>query len=134
MRMHAMICLFVAGLVLAPSLVGTVEGRQRWTKLDERAVSDRVDHDTIRVTSSRGDFRAIQLRVKRVGVQFRDIKVHFRMGDVQDINVRAVIPAGGESRVIDLRGGDRVINRIEFWYDAQSITGRSGIVEVYGLR
>jgi hypothetical protein len=46
-----------------------------------------------------------------------------------------VIRAGGESRVIDLRGEARDIRRIEFWYDAETLgRGRRARVEVWGRR
>jgi hypothetical protein len=49
--------------------------------------------------------------------------------------LRDVIRAGGESRVIDLRGDARDITRIEFWYDAQTLgRGRGARVEVWGRR
>jgi hypothetical protein len=127
-------CLVVVGLVTVMSMNGIAQDRDRWTRLGERSVTDRLEHDTIVVTGARGDFRAIQLRVKGVGIQFHDVKVYFRSGGVQDLTVRDVIPAGGRSRAIDLRGGDRVITKIEFWYDAQSILGRKATVEVYGLK
>lgn len=94
-----------------------------WVALGERVVDDRVDHDAIAV-SARGDFEALQVRVLGHAVQFRDMKVHYANGRTQDVELRGVIGAGQESRVIDLAGGERVIRRIEFWYDAQ--TARRG--------
>ena len=44
-----------------------------------------------------------------------------------------MIGAGQESRVIDLAGGERVIRRIEFWYDAQTARrGAKARVRVFG--
>jgi len=47
------------------------------------------------------------------------VKIHFGDGETQDVELRNVIPAGGESRVIDVEGRDRAIRSIEFRYDAQ---------------
>jgi hypothetical protein len=102
-----------------------------WVLLGQRTVSDRGDHDEIPVTITRGDFRAIKLTVQRTAVDFRRVVVHFRNGEDQPVELRATIPAGGESRVIDLSGGDRVIRSVEFWYDARS-RGRQAIVRVLG--
>jgi hypothetical protein len=104
----------------------------RWELLGERSVTDAVDHDTIPVTAARGTFRALKIMVEDRAVQFRDVKVHFADGGVQDVSVRRVIPAGGESRRIDVRGRDRVIRSLEFWYDAQSLGGKKATVKVYG--
>jgi len=103
----------------------------RWELLGARNVTDRLDHDTIPVTKAEGTFRALQLRVIGRAVQFRDMKIHFANGDTQDVALRQVIPAGGESRVIDVEGHDRAIRSVEFWYDAQS-RGRRATVRLYG--
>ncbi len=107
--------------------------RGRWVLLGERSVTDRVDHDTILVTAARGRFRHLEVRVSDRAVQFRDMKVHYSDGFVQDVEIRNVIPAGGSSRVIDLSGGKRAIRSIEFWYDAQSLGGKA-TVRVFGQR
>jgi hypothetical protein len=60
------------------------------------------------------------------------VKIHFAHGDVQHVELRNVIPAGGASRVIDIERRDRVIRSVEFWYDAQSILGKQATVKVYG--
>ena len=104
-----------------------------WTFLGERTVTDRVDHDIIAVSAGRGEFSALKIKVKRHAVQFRDMKVVYENGTVQHVELRAVIPAGGESRVIDLVGEKRLIRRIEFSYDAQTL-GRKAMVRVFGRR
>jgi len=101
--------------------------------LGERIVTDRLDHDTIVVTGARGQFRGLQFRVKDRAVQFHDVKVYFANGQVQDVALREVIRPGSSSRVINLEGANRTIQRIEFWYDAQSLGGRAR-VRVYGFR
>ena len=104
----------------------------RWELLGERSVTDAVDHDTIPVTAARGTFRALKIKVEDRAVQFRDVKIHFADGEVQDVPVRRVVPAGGESRRIDIRGRDRVVRSIEVWYDAQTLGGKKATVKVYG--
>jgi hypothetical protein len=125
--------LFAAYLLLPADLHATRRG-DGWTLLGERRVSDAVDHDTIPVTSARGDFRKLQFRVLDRAVQFRHVVVHFGNGDRQEIELRDVIPAGGRSRVVDLSGGDRVIRSIELRYDAQALGGRTARVRVFAQR
>jgi hypothetical protein len=43
-----------------------------------------------------------------------------------------MIPAGGQSRIIDLKGGDRVIKKIDFWYETKSLGRNRALVKVYG--
>lgn len=127
--------LFLAALTLAV----TADARPRrdrvagrWELLGERTVNDRVDHDVLTVTAARGTFRSLKLEVRDRAVQFHKVTVHFGDGEKQEIELRTVIPAGGESRVIDVEGRDRVIRTIEFTYDAQSLGGKKARVLIFG--
>jgi len=129
----------IASLALLVALaafpvVAAARGAGGWTLLGERRVTDKLDHDTIAVTATRGDFHRIQLRVLERAVQFRKVVVHFGNGESQELELRDVIRAGGRSRAIDLAGGDRVIQSIDLWYDAQSIGGKGALVRVFGQR
>ncbi len=127
-RWHSLIliaCLF--GLAFTPT-------HQKWVKLGERTVNHTVDRDEIVVSARKGVFRKIKLKVRRRRVTFRSVKVHFANGDVQDVNLRHEIPAGGETRNIDLKGKDRVITKVVFWYDTKSAGGKRAIVQLWGER
>ena len=113
---------------------GALGQRDGWALLGERQVSDRVDHDRIVVTGLRSDFTAIKLTVERASVDFRRVVVHFANSGDQEVEMRNTIRAGGETRAIDLRGGDRVISNVEFWYDANTIRGRTATVRLFGRR
>ncbi len=117
------------GLVIL-GLAATATAGGGWELLGTRTVSDRTDHDSI-AARGQGTFRSIKITVQRRAVQFRDVKIHFANGDVQNVELRAVIPAGGESRVIDIEGNDRVIRNVELWYDAQT-RGKRAVVKVFG--
>lgn len=111
-----------------------VAQRGDWVSLGQRTVTDRADHDQIAVTAARGDFRSIKLTVQRAAVDFHRVVVHFGNGQSQTIELRSTIPAGGESRAIDLEGTDRVIRSVEFWYDAKTVRGRRAVVRLFGRR
>ena len=119
------------GLLVLHSAAALAGAQGRWELLGERTVTDRLDHDVIVVTAARGDFTAIKLGVRRAGVDFHRVVVHYANGGDQELELRATIPAGGETRVIDLRGGERVIRSVEFWYDARTIRGRRAVVRVW---
>ena len=124
--------------ILAALTSGTAEARRgrpagpRWELLGERTVTDKADHDVLPVTAARGTFHSLKLEVRGRSVQFHSVKIHFGDGETQDVELRNVIPAGGESRVIDVEGHDRVIRSIEFRYDTQSLFGKKAVVLVYG--
>jgi hypothetical protein len=107
-----------------------------WVRLGQRSVSDRAEVDVLSLEGE-GDFKALKILVEGRAVEFHDLKIHFANGTTQDVRVRSVIPAGGESRVIDVVGGDRHIRRVEFVYDAQTRRrGRNGgaTVVLFGRR
>lgn len=106
---------------------------RHWESLGTLTVSDAKDHDVLAVTRAQGTFRSLKLEVQVRAVQFRSMKIHFANGETQDVELRDVIPAGGESRVIDIEGpGDRTVRSIELRYDAQSLLGKKARVRIYG--
>ena len=59
--------------------------------------------------------------------------VHYGNGESQNIEIRENILKGGESRVIDLTGNKRIINRVEFWYDTKGgPMNDKALVELWG--
>ncbi len=113
--------------------VGLARAGGRWEHLGSAHVRDRVDHDSIVVTAAKGDFEALKIKVHRRPVHFLDLKIHFGNGETQDVALRQVIPAGGETRAIDVVGRERVIRRVEFWYEAESRRrGQGARVELFG--
>jgi hypothetical protein len=116
-------------LLAGPLAAGKLQG---WELLGERQVTDGLDHDVIQVTAAKGPFKSLQVRVRGHAVQFRDMQIHFGDGSVQNVELRNVIPAGGESRVIDIDGKDRVIRSVEFTYDAQTHRGKKALVRLFG--
>lgn len=128
--------MILAGLVVmaaAASAVLAQPARGNWVLLGQRNVTDRADHDTVTVTGAKGNFTAIKIEVLRRAVDFHKVVIHFRNGDDQNVELRNSIRAGGESRVIDINGGDRVIRSIDFWYDAKTLgRGQRAAVRVLG--
>ena len=105
----------------------------RWEYLGEANVDGGADHDNIRVTRSRGAYRAIVLRVQRAPIEFDRVVVHYGNGSSEPIHVRNVIPAGGQTQVIDLPGERRVIQSVEFWYARARPGSRRPKVRLFGM-
>ena len=88
----------------------------KWVLLGCQRVGFAVDKDTIRVGRKEGNFKAIQLKVTGNTIYINDLNVVYGNGKRDDIRVRNEFKAGSTSRVIDLRGRDRFIDRIEMLY------------------
>jgi hypothetical protein len=130
------IAFLVALIVLAQLGVSGITGADdTWTLLGSRTVSHAAGQDTLAVTGEPVVVDKLQLRVKGAPVSFQRIVVRYADGEDDRIALsRDAIPAGGESRAIDLRGGDRIVRSVQLWYDGDRMDGRSAVVEVYGRR
>lgn len=111
---------------------GWNDWNRNWAYLGEANVDGRYDHDKIKVSRSEGLFRQIQLRVERGPIEFHRVVVHYRDGRSEEIQVRDFIPAGGQTRAIDLRGGSRAISSVEIWYARAGRRSVEPKVRLYG--
>jgi hypothetical protein len=104
----------------------------RWELLGEANVDGALDHDRIAVGRADGRFKAIQIRVERAPIEFQRVVVHYGNGAQEELEIRNRIPAGGKTRVIDLRGNDRIIQSVEFWYSKANYSSRRPRLRLYG--
>jgi hypothetical protein len=127
---------FVSGLFAAFLCIGMIQvsTAQAWVHLGSSKVHGHNDYDEIWVTAARGDFSAIKLFVENEGIQFERVVVHFANGGQEAMELRDFIPAGGETRVMDLPGRDRIIRRVVFHYKSNAMTKKKGKVVLYGRR
>src|SRR5262245_64198050 len=106
----------------------------RWVFLGHSQVDGWADHDRIHVGRERGRFQRVQIRVDRAPIEFQRVVVHYANGRSEDLTIRQRIPAGGQTRAIDLRGDDRAIDSVEFFYArGRWGYGREPRVRVYGI-
>jgi len=105
-----------------------------WEKLGERKVNRIAERDTIIVGRGDGKYRQIRFYVLENSIHIIQLRVVYGNGSPENIPVRALIPAGGKTRIISLLGGRRSIRRIEMYF--QSIRNGRGraTVEVWGRR
>lgn len=104
----------------------------RWEMLGVRKIDHRLDRDEILVTRAEGVFSALKLRIKRSPINMHKIVIHYGNGDVQEIEIRSLFRAGSESRVIDLPGNRRTIQKVVLWYDTKNLAVGKGLVELWG--
>jgi hypothetical protein len=87
-----------------------------WDFLGQTTVDGQRDRDRITIGRSEGRFQSIQLRVAGAPVEFQRVVVNYANGTNEELEVRQRIPAGGETRAIDLRGNERTISSVDFVY------------------
>lgn len=110
--------IFLLGMAATPlalALPETAEAAQ-WVKLGTRRVNGAVDVDRIQVGQGAGMFRSLRVRVRGNALRLFDLSVRYGNGQEDHIPVRALIPQGGQTRVLDLAGGNRFIRYVQFTY------------------
>ena len=92
----------------------------RWNERGWRTIGytrvDGRDSDTINLPG-RTRQRAIRLCAMNQPLRLRDFDIRFDNGRRQDVNTRAVLPAGRCTRAIDLRGNRRDIAQVRLRYE-----------------
>jgi hypothetical protein len=107
-------------------------GYGRWEYLGESNVDGRFDHDRIKVGRDEGRFRSLQIKVSNAPINFQRVVVHYENGTSELLNFRSRIPAGGQTRVLDLRGYKRAIDSVEFYYSRGSWFSAKPKVRLFG--
>ena len=129
--------LLAAGLVFTGMMASDAYAQRRdtdWTDLGCQTVAFHVDRDVLRVGRRDGRFAAIRLHARGGDVEMLDVKVVYGNGQPDDIPVRRILRRGDRTHALDLRGGERVIDRVEMVYRAvPNFRGREAIVCVEGL-
>ena len=94
-----------------------------------------ADHDAIVVQGPYDFFRRIKFKVTSAPINIIRLIVTYDDGGLpENIDTRFSIPAGGESRIIDLRGNRRKIRTVEFWYDTKGVLQGRANVSVFGQK
>lgn len=92
----------------------------RWNERGWRTIGytrvDGRDSDTIRLPGVTRQ-RVIRLCAMNQPLRLRDFDIRFANGGRQDVNTRAVLPAGRCTRAVDLRGNRRDIDSIRLRYE-----------------
>lgn len=124
---------WVMGFVLVLALcTGLNAQRGHWEYLGDAHVDGAQDHDSIKVGRAAGGYHAIQLRISDGAINFERVIVRYGNGEKEEIPIRARIPDGGQTRVIDLPGRRRIIQSLDLWYSKDRWEKRPK-VSLYGL-
>ncbi|MGV3629795.1 MAG: hypothetical protein ACO1O6_01240 [Bacteroidota bacterium] len=111
-----------------------VSDKTGWHKIGEVTVNFERDRDEVLVMGA-DKFAQIQFKVTEAPVDLQQMVVYYENGDKQPISIRQSVKAPGESRVIDLNGGERTIKKIVFEYKTlPNRKDEKAHVEIWGLK
>ena len=106
-----------------------------WRVLGHTQAKFSADHDAIFVAGPYDYFRRLKFKVTDAPLNMIRMIVRYDDGGApENIDIRFNIPQGGESRIIDLRGGKRKLKSVEFWYDTKGILNGRADVTLFGLK
>jgi histone deacetylase complex regulatory component SIN3 len=105
-----------------------------WKMLGTRVVDYTLDHDVVSLNNSQEAFTSLKVVVKNGSLNMHKATIHFANGDKQDITFPDVVTTESDGRIIDLKGNDRVIEKVTFWYDTRKAASQKATIEVYGKR
>lgn len=123
---------FILPVLFVSSFLSLTATAQRFDKLGERKVNFKSDRDVI---SGIGDgfYRALRLKVSGGSINVQKMVVHFRNGETKEVELKQNFADGDQSRVIELPGKRRLIEKVVFWYEATSSSeGNKPVVELWG--
>ena len=112
-------------------LTGTEKG---WHKIGEITASFEKQTESI-VVMGKDEFAAIKLKVTDAPINIERVQVYYEGGETQDIDVRNVIQAGGDTRVIDLKANNKELSKVLFTYKTlPNRNDKRADVELYGYK
>jgi hypothetical protein len=128
--------LFMGMMVQAQQVSQPKQGyKGSWRLLGTTQASHKADHDIIIIAGPYDYFRRLKFKVTNAPLNMQRMFVRYDDGGKpENIDIRYNIPKGGESRVIDLRGGKRKLKSVEFWYDTKGFLNGKANVTLMGIK
>lgn len=105
----------------------------KWVLIGQKEANYGPDRDVLKVTGN-DIFKSIKIKVTDAGLDMMDMDIYFENGEKFNVAIRKNFKQGEESRVIDLPGNRRRIDRISFLYDTKGIMKGKANVLVFGKR
>lgn len=129
--------LFISLVIISLSCGSTrnsIAVEEGWELLGETKAGFIRETDVINV-NSRNQFTAIRFKVEGAEIKLSELGVFFDSGDKLSPAVDETIPAGKESRLIELAADGRTITKIELKYrTVGSIIKKKANILVFGKR
>jgi hypothetical protein len=124
----------VSNSALAQSTKVVISDKKGWHKIGETTVDFSKDRDEVMVVGA-DKFAAMIFKVDDAAIDLIEIEVFYESGDSQKVKIGYSIKAPGQSKEIDLNGGERSIKKISFLYktvaNAKDVKAH---VEIWGLK
>lgn len=119
-------------LIIGLTLSSFSSGYLKWEHLGTRTVNYKLDKDVIKVTAKEGGFKKLKIKVTGGSINMHRMVVQYGNGEKDVIQLRHNFSRRSATRLIDLKGGKRIIRDITFFYDTKNLSLRKAKVHVFG--
>jgi hypothetical protein len=103
-----------------------------WEHLGSRTVNYRLDKDIIKVTAREGGFKKLKIKITGGSLNMHKMVIQYGNGKKDVIQLRHNFSRKSETRIIDLKGGKRIIRDITFFYDTKNLSRKKAKIHVFG--
>ncbi|MEW7292944.1 DUF2541 family protein [Aquimarina sp. 2304DJ70-9] len=110
----------------------TITNIVKWEHLGSRTVNYRLDKDVIKVTAREGSFKKLKIKVTGGALNMHRMVVQYGNGQKDVIQLRHNFSRKSTTRMIDLKGGKRIIRDITFFYDTKNMSRKRAKVHIFG--
>ena len=128
------VIIFLAFSVFEMQTTPALAQAATWIRLGSRKVNYTLDHDIIHAGLKEGGFTRLKVVVTGGGLNMHRMVIEYGNGTKDEIPLRHTFTRRSGSRIIDLRGGKRIIRNITFWYDTKNVAGRRATVHVFARK
>lgn len=116
----------------APARQAVVQDKNPWRLLGQQRAAFKTDRGKIVVGRAKGEFREIQIRVEDAPLDLESVVVILVGGERLNPEFRYQFTQNSKSRAVDLPGGRRFIQRVEYTYRAINRREGAATVQLYG--
>ncbi len=132
MKIKNFYLLTLAAMLISQISMAQIDSLAGWKLLGTRTVDYTIDRDVIDLDESTEPITALKFTVKNGTLNMHKCTVHFTDGDTKDIAFSEEVNKTNDGRVMDLKGSNRKIEKVTFWYDTKNSSDKKSIVEVWG--
>ena len=106
----------------------------KWDVIGRKTVDFRADRDVFNLGVRAPKYAKLQFKVTGGSLNMHKCVVHYMNGTKQEIKLKGNFKPGDLSRVIDLNGDKRKVDKIVFLYDTKNRSKRKANVTLLGYR
>lgn len=134
-----MACFIAVTVAVSPILLSaktvqvdnTIGRAENWTLLGSRTVDYLIDRDEISVDA--GVFSELKFNIKNAPLSMHKCTLHFVDGSTEDIEFPDNVQSSTE-RPIDMKGSNKKLDKVIFWYDTKIKSESKALVELWGKK